>query len=167
MRQIRLTQDKYALVDDKDFEYISQWKWHFDGRYARRAIFRKTGNEYIYMHRFINGTPEGMETDHVNRDSLDNRRENLRSCNRQQNMSNRNKMPNNTSGLTGVCFDKTTTNKLKKWLSRIKVNGKSINLGRHETKEEAGRIYDDNAIKYFGEFASLNFEKGGQCGYSA
>jgi hypothetical protein len=57
-----------------------------------------------------------------------------------------------TSKYKGVCFDKQTS----KWVSHIRVNGKTIKLGRYLIEEEAAQAYNEAAIKYFGEFARLN-----------
>lgn len=96
---IRLTQDKWAEVDTKDVGRLSEFKW-----YAKRTTSkkRKYGTYYaarskkvngvsvtIYMHREIVDCPQGMEVDHKNRDSLCNRRENIRICSRQENNRNR------------------------------------------------------------------------------
>lgn len=90
--------------------------------------------------------------DHINQNSLDNRRDNLRSITQHQNTMRKGHSKNNTSGYRGVVFDKRTN----KWMSKIKYNYKDIYLGRYNTKEEAACIYNTNAIKYFGEFAVLN-----------
>lgn len=82
-----MTKGKKALVDDGDFEYLSQWKWHIHSTgYAIRSV--DGGHRKILMHRFIMDTPEGLETDHMNHDRLDNRRSNLKVCTKQENLSN-------------------------------------------------------------------------------
>ena len=70
MREIELTRDKIALVDDEDFEWLNQWKWYAAGNYVRR-------NPGISMHRLIMGTLPKMEIHHKNGNGLDNRRANL------------------------------------------------------------------------------------------
>ena len=79
------------------------------------------------MHRLINKTTEGFDTDHINRNKLDNRRSNLRTVTRSQNQFNRSNPLNNTSGVKGVHCDKNW----KKWKVGIRVNGRSIYLGRY------------------------------------
>ena len=82
-KRIPLTQGRFAIVDDTDFEWLNQWKWH--ARKCRGKVYaarrrRKeegTGSEIMLMHREILGTPPGMDSDHINRDTLDNRRSNL------------------------------------------------------------------------------------------
>jgi surfactin synthase thioesterase subunit len=58
MKQIHLTQGKFALVDDEDFDWLNQWKWHYDKGYADRTVDGK----HIYMHRAIMNTPDNMKT---------------------------------------------------------------------------------------------------------
>src|SRR3990167_10859282 len=80
MKRIKLTQGKFAIVDNEDFEWLNQWKWHYnnsDGYAYRTKVFRringKQPKEHISIHRLINKTPKGMETDHINHNRLDNR----------------------------------------------------------------------------------------------
>lgn len=158
MKEIELTQGKVAIVDDEDFEYISQWKWcYHSAGYAVRAEGKRGKQVHIYMHREILKPPSGMFTDHVNGDRLDNRKINLRSCNDSQNASNKGLQKNNTSGYKGASW----CNKYKKWLSSItftknrRVSKKF--LGYFKSAEAAARAYDKAAREKFGEFARLNF----------
>ena len=129
MKKIKLSNNQFALVDDRDFEYLNQWKWSFDGRYATRSKhIRLDKNEYkskkIYLHRLLVDKSYGV-IDHINLDSLDNRRSNLRVTTVSANIRNGKLRKNNKSGITGVYFDKNK----KKWLSQIMVNRKHIHLG--------------------------------------
>ena len=132
--KIKLSQGKYATVDKDDHEWLSQWKWHVskDG-YARRNICKNKKWNTIWMHRLINDTPEGLDTDHINRNKLDNRRKNLISATRSQNKLNGNAHKDNKTGIKGVSWNKIA----KKWVARICVNYKDINIGFYETFEEA------------------------------
>ncbi len=89
MKKIKLSQNKYALVDDADFEFLNRWKWYAVKRpnnfYAVRNRSRTLGRGQIYMHRVILRV---RMVDHVNGDGLDNRRKNLRGCNHSQNACN-------------------------------------------------------------------------------
>ena len=124
MKKIKLTQDKYALVDDDDFEWLNQWKWCFDGEYvSRRKHILGSGSSgtqktrKIYMHRLINKTPIGYETDHIDRNKLNNQRNNLRTVNHSSNRMNISLQKNNTSGYKGVsCY---IDGRKKKWLASI------------------------------------------------
>lgn len=150
MKSIPLTQGKIALVDDGDFEWLNQWKWCCSGDgYAKRL---DVGRKTILMHRIIAETPAGMDTDHINGDTLDNRRENLRVCSHHQNTQNRGINRNNVSGKKGVYWRKD----MEKWRVVIKVNYQPIHVGYFDDLEEASRAYDEAAKKYRGEFARLN-----------
>lgn len=153
MKKIPLTQGKYAIVDDIDFEYLNQWKWTFHNlEYAYRKD-SKDNRKNILMHRAILKTPTGKLTDHVNGNGLDNRRGNLRVCTSSQNQKNQRKNKANTSGFKGVSWDKER----KKWAAYINANGRLYHLGRFSIKRVAAEAYDKAAKKLHGEFARLNF----------
>lgn len=101
---------------------------------------------------------EGKEVDHINRNRLDNRRENLRLVTRQENCWNKSKQKNNKSGYIGVCFDKKASSK-NPWKAYAKHDGKNYNLGFYSTKEEAARVRDKFIIEKRGKqaFYALNF----------
>ena len=135
MKKIKLTQNKYALVDDENFEWLDQWKWHYNNGYAmrRKHIKGRKSGIYILMHNLINGTPKGLDTDHVDRDRLNNQRSNLRTVTHQQNAFNAKLNLRNTSGYKGVSLDKV----LNKWKVYIILNDKYIHLGRFLNLEDA------------------------------
>jgi len=156
MKEIPLTQSKIAIVDDDMFEELSKHKWYFEGRYAARISSLHLGKQkLIRMHRTICSTPDGMETDHINGDKLDNRRENLRICTRAENSRNKRKRAHNTSGYKGVYWYKQD----KKWEAQIEIEGKNIHLGYFEDLLNAARAYDAAAIKLHGSFARTNFQE--------
>ena len=109
MKEILLTQGKIAFVDDRDFEYLSQFSWYanFNGYnwYATRKENRKT----IYMHRVImklhNPGFKG-HIDHVDMNGFNNQYSNIRIATRSQNGANRRLQINNTSGYMGVSWNK-------------------------------------------------------------
>ena len=75
MKTIKLTQNRYALVDDEDYDKLNSLKWYYNGGYARRA----TKTSWWFMQWSILGKPQkGFVIDHINGVSLDNRKENLR-----------------------------------------------------------------------------------------
>lgn len=152
MKLIPLTRGKFASVDDKYFDWLNQWKWSFDGGYARRAIQVSGKHIKIYMHRLLMGFPSET-VDHINRNKIDNREDNLRVCGQQKNCSNSPKKKNNSSGYMGVSFDKS----MRGWEAYIHPNRKKIHLGYFSDKESAAKARDVAAIKYFGEYANLNF----------
>jgi hypothetical protein len=173
MKRIKLTQDKWALVDDEDYDRLNEHKWYAkrehksrsskDKFYVRRNSPTDSNGKRkpILMHREITNAPKGMSVDHINGNPLDNRKDNLRVCTYSQNQMNRGKIKNNTSGYKGVFYMKRTKDMinehLKPWKAQIRFNGKVIYLGIYKTKEPAARIYDKKALELFGEFAQLNF----------
>ena len=95
-------------------------------------------------------TPKGMYTDHIDGNSLNNSKSNLRICTNRENAYNRGKQSNNTSGYKGVY--KTG----KTWVARIVVNSKILVLARSTNKLKLAKIYNEAALKYHGEFAYQN-----------
>ena len=150
-KTIELTQGKVALVDDEDYERINAYKWYYCKGYAVRK-FGSPPRKFVYMHRVILDTPDGLETDHVNGDGVDNRKANLRACTRSENQRNLGRTISNTSGFKGVTKSKGST----KWIASIKHFGQQIYLGRFTTPEAAARAYDEAALKLHGEFARTN-----------
>lgn len=159
MKKIPLTKGQTAIVCDCHFHLVEGYKWHaqFDWKkcqfYAVRNATKKERESgsatIILMHRVINNTPDGMETDHIQGDTLDNRCDKLRSATHSQNMMNRKKQSNNTSGFRGVYYNK----QMGKWRARIKNNGTLKDLGTYDSAEQAGKVYADAARELHGEFA--------------
>ncbi|HEV7352551.1 MAG TPA: HNH endonuclease [Brevundimonas sp.] len=154
-RLIPLTQGQCAIVDDDDFAWLSQWKWHAQkngrgGFYAKR---RGENRQVISMHREIIQTPKGLVTDHVDGNGLNNQRSNLRLATQLQNMMNRRGKRGGTSRFKGVWVDPSPRN-LKAWRAAIRVDGKLCYLGRFTTEEEAGAAYAHAAAEHFGHFAN-------------
>lgn len=159
MREIYLSQGKVALVDDQDFEWLSQWKWSVLitswTDYAVRSEY--VGNyrqKTIRMHRFILGAKKGQEIDHHDRNGLNNQRNNLRFCSGSQNMGNVGSKPH-TSKFKGVC----RPTGYKKWWAQIKRNGKNTLIGVFDREEDAALAYDKAAIETFGNYARINFSR--------
>lgn len=156
VKKILLTQGKFALVDDKDFKRLNQWKWyaykHRHTFYAQRYV-DGGGGKTVAMHRFILGLKpnDGKITDHINNNGLDNRRHNLRACDSQQNNFNQ-KARGGSSRFKGVHLHKKT----KKWVAVIGYNNKKIHIGLFSCEIEAAIAYNNVAKKLYGEFAYLN-----------
>lgn len=156
MKQIPLTQGKFALVDDEDFDRLSQHKWRPNRQgYAITDVRRGVGWGTRSMHRIVLSPPSGWDVDHINGDRLDNRKENLRACSRAENSRNSVKHRDNTSGYKGVSWHEQKG----KWRARIRRNGKEKHLGLFETADAAARAYDQSAKVCFGVFAKLNFKE--------
>jgi hypothetical protein len=150
IRYIPLTRSKYAIVNASDYEWLMQWNW-FAHRLRKTEIYyavRMEGRRLIYMHRRILGD-DYPETDHENRNTLDNRRENLRRCERKDNQANRIKNKRNTSGYKGVSWSKSN----QKWQAQTSAGGKHIHLGFRDKPEDAYKLYCDFVFSIKGEFA--------------
>ena len=151
-RWIPLTQGKFALVDERDFEMLSKFMWHLDGK---SYVATKINRQQIKMHSMIIGRSSHKHPiDHRNRNPLDNRRKNLRVVTGGQNRVNSKINDNNTSGFKGVhrCAGG--------WVARIGYNDQRLYLGYFQDPELAARAYDDAARKLFGDAAKLNFGVG-------
>lgn len=158
MKYIDLTQGYRTIVDDDMYKYLNQWKWCYARGYAMRRVYikgsgRKENKGYgIYLHNLVLIPSEGKIIDHISRDSLDNRRCNLRECTKKENSRNASLDKNNTSGYKGVSWRKDSN----KWRARIRVDNKLIMLGNFKDKKDAAKAYNEAAKKYFGEYAYLN-----------
>jgi len=163
--KIELTQNKYCVVDPIDYD-LSNVKWCAikQGKtlVRYRAVRKGVVDSYyktIIMHRVIMervlGRPllHNEQIDHVNHDTLDNRRSNLRLVSNAQNQMNRRKGPNCSSRYKGVTWDISKG----MWMAQIMHNQKHSFLGRYSTEEEAAEAYDQKAKQLFGDFAHLNF----------
>lgn len=154
MKTIPLTQGQVALVDDADYTAVSQFKWCFHKGYACRNI-RKPGGKWAtqYLHQFL--MPGVSEIDHRDGNRLNDQRENIRPATHQQNLQGfQRKKSGTTSRFRGVCWEK----RRRKWMAYITVDWKHKFLGYFDFEEDAARARDVASIKYFGEFASLNFK---------
>lgn len=155
MREIKLTQGQVALVDNADFEKLSKYKWfahkkqnkHGATYYAERKPKDRTNYS---MHKHIMGEPPaGHQIDHIDGNSLNNQRENLRFVTPAQNQMNR--------APSGEKKYKGTYKADNKFAARISVNKKRIHLGRFKTEREAACAYDTAAKQHFKQFSKTNF----------
>jgi len=147
MKKIKLTQEKFAIVDDVDFEYLNQWKWRTDNTgYAKRKEWLPVEKKYrdLYMHRLINKTSFGFDTDHINRNKLDNRKSNLRSVTKSRNQMNKGIQNNNTSGFKGIFFEKGKN----KWRIRLSIDKNRISFGSYKDFQLAILAYKEIERKY-------------------
>lgn len=159
MKTIALTREKFALVDDDDFEWLNGWKWMaLKGKhtyYAVRADYSKGRRNAIlvYMHCLILGIVKtGIRGDHIDRNGLNNQRNNLRKATSSQNNCNRPAIPLSSSKYKGVSWHKATG----KWMAAICINEEQKHLGLYNSEIEAAIVYNKEAIKLHGEFALLN-----------
>ncbi len=123
-----------AIVSDED-SYLADYNWFLKHGYATR--FDKEKRKHVKMHHYIMPLRYSLQVDHINRNRLDNRRENLRLVTPRANANNASLRKDNSSGFRGVVWHEA----MKKWCAQISLNGKTIPLGYANTPEEAYAIY--------------------------
>jgi hypothetical protein len=160
MRKIKLSSlanhGLYALVDDEDFDEVSKYTWNPNPKgYAIRTTRDGGQKKTIYLHRMIAdlmGIGSAQQIDHIDGDKLDNRRCNLRQATNQSNQANVGIQANNSTGFKGVTM-RTKGNGRPRYIARIGVGYKRIQLGSFNTPEDAHAAYLEAAVRFFGEFA--------------
>jgi len=138
MKKIPLSRGMEAIVDDADYAWLSQFNWSVvkKGRFYYAVMWN--GVRKISMHRMILGLGfnDGLDGDHKNHRTLDNRRTNLRAVTRQENTFN--------SNHNGYTYEKRSG----RFRTRIMVDGKSLHIGRYQTPEEARAAYLEAKAEY-------------------
>lgn len=157
MRLIKLTQGRFAKVDDEDYDYLNQWKWCASKRghacYAVRAERVERGKyKAVGMHRKIMGIGIKEGIDHIDGDGLNNQRSNLRFCTRSENNRNTRSREGSLSRFKGVSWHKGN----KMWAAYIRSNKILKCLGYFHVESDAAIAYNNAAQKIHGEFARLN-----------
>lgn len=148
-KEIRLTRGLVTIVDDEDYAWARHHLWSVSGTPEKgQYAVSRIGGQMVRLHRKIMDAAGDKVVDHINGDTLDNRRENLRVCSHAQNT--RNQRPRNGS-FKGVSYDRGA------WRADIMADGKSYRLGRFKTAIAAAVTYDQAAKRLHGEFAALNF----------
>lgn len=158
MKTIPLSQGKFAILDDEHYDYLNQWKWHthnsrgklYAARWGYWSINDTERKTRVMMHREIAGIT-GLQVDHINGDSLDNRSENLRPATMSQNQMNQKIHQASRSGFKGV--RETSADRFQ---ARITINGKYLCIGTFPTKTDAALAYNKAATELFGDRACLN-----------
>jgi len=154
VKLIPLTKGYNALIDDEDYEKVSQFKWCVNGvspsHYGIRVCKGQRG-KLIHLHRFLMNAPDGFDVDHIDGDTMNNQKSNLRICTRSQNSIN-SKKKKGLSKFKGVHWLKDN----KKWRAKIMKDGKSFYLGCFTNEAEAAAAYNNKAKEIFGNFARLN-----------
>ena len=146
-----MTQGKVAIVDDEDFERLNSFKWHYAGGYARRGFAVKGKWFFHYMHRYALNVDNIV--DHINHDTLDNRKCNLRTVTGSQNHYNMKKWKLDASSkFKGVSWKKSK----RRWTAYISVDKKQIGLGLFKEETDAAKAYNEAAARHYGDFALLN-----------
>lgn len=151
---IPLTRGYNAIIDAIDAD-LGDYYWSATGSGSRFYAQGSMNGKRPYMHRVImermlgRELQDGEQVDHIDNDPLNNQRSNLRIATHRQNVKNRKRHRNNKSGFKGVYYNK----RAKRYHAQIRVGGKHIYLGLHDTPEEAHEAYCEAADKYHGEFA--------------
>jgi len=173
MKVIPLTKGMFSLVDDEDFESLSMHKWQIhtgnSGPYASRRESCKKNKKrpHIFMSSAVIGKSSCLVIDHINGNTLDNRRTNLRFCTHSQNL--RNSKPSIDTGKKSYSRYKGVK-KLKRknrfsWIATIYWEGDTVYLGSFKTEEEAARRRDIETRKLHGEYSWCNFPVMGDSNY--
>lgn len=152
-REITLSNGMVSLVDDEDYAFVSAHKWYSNGRAPHRYARTQIDGVQVALHRALMNAPEDMQVDHINRNTLDNRRANLRLCTARQNLLNR----GYTKTAKGASQYKGVNLSDGRFRAYIVVHGKWITLGGFSDEIKAAVAYDNAAREHFGEFAKLNF----------
>ena len=147
----KLGKNKFFLIDNEDFAWISKIRWHLSpAGYPRTTTYdsetKKT--KPIILHKIIMGDSSGYYVDHINRNKLDNRKKNLRWCTPSQNRINSKIRKDSYSKEKGVYFSKDRN----KWCAYIQVDGKNKGLGNFYNKEDAIRVREKASKKHFRDF---------------
>lgn len=136
--------DKEVTIDDADYELVSSYRWRLSNTGYAVVGMRNNGiYKVLQMHRLINATPDNMQTDHINHNTLDNRKSNLRTVTASQNQLNRVLQSNNRSGYTGVRWNK----KDRRWIAFISKEGKRTHLGSFTSLNKAIMIREKARLK--------------------
>lgn len=173
MKEIKTNKGELIKVDEKHFDVLNEHTWHVDAngyavttKYIRsRKESKETGlprKKFIKMHRLVYELEHDVtlttkeHIDHINRDRIDNRIENIRVDLQGNgdgiNQINQGLRSDNTSGYKGVFLRKRTG----RWESSVSYKGKKKWLGSFDSKEEAAVAYNEKVIELHGEDVYLN-----------
>lgn len=143
--------NKYILVSPEDYEVVKQYTWTIEKSGKRFYACTKINGKKVRLHRMLLNPRKGYDVDHINKNGLDNRRENLRCATKQQNAMNKDRA-NLRKRYKGVSFNKSKG----MWEARISINKKRVYLGQFKLAREAAAAYNKAAKKYYKKFAVLN-----------
>lgn len=150
MKTIKLTNGAEVMVDDDDFDRLADFKWIHAGRgYAIRSKMTNRVVTREYMHRVIAGASKGQTVDHVNGNTADNRKQNLRICSHGENLQNRKVGKKHLKGIwkmpCGI-----------RWRAMITAGKRRHYLGVFDSELDAAKAYNEAAVRLHGQFARLN-----------
>ena len=144
--------EHFVFIDGEDFDKVKFYTWGISKHDNILYAYTKIKGKFVHLHRLLLNFPR-TPIDHKNGCSLDNRRENLRTCTTSENSMNQKKQSRITSSIyKGVYFHKQR----QKYTARIKLNKKIRHIGYFENEHDAGEAYNKKAIELFGDFALLN-----------
>lgn len=155
---VPLTRGHEAFISPGKAELVAAYKWSAQRRdnglwYAIAYVVGSARGgkpgRYVYMHALVSG---GQRVDHRDRNGLNNTDANLRAATTVQNGGNTGKRSGTSSRYKGVTYVARTG----RWAAQLHHLGRKTHLGYHATEEEAARVYDDAAVRQFGEFARTN-----------
>lgn len=133
---VSLTKGQSAIIDVADVPLVEGRSWYAHAAGGGFYAAREESGRVVYMHRLVTDAPLGMVVDHLNHDTLDNRRINLCVCTQSENLSNRLPNARNKTGFRGVFKHG------RRWRSSIADNGKTRHLGPFDTPEAASEAYE-------------------------
>ncbi len=155
MVTIKLSKGYVCTIDDRDIDLVSGYRWCVNicgGSSPRPYALGTPGS--VRMNRLIMGLEKGDRrvVDHINGDTLDNRRSNLRICTTKQNSHNSRSFRNAASSYKGV----QKASNSDRWRATIWVDGSKLNLGTFDSEQQAALAYNTAAVKHHGRFARIN-----------
>lgn len=156
VKKIPLTQGKFALVDDEDFEWLNQFKWHVTKE--RNCFYARSTNyvtqtatnpiiKAVRMHRLILNLKKDEFADHIDGNGLNNQKNNLRKATIRQNAQNRKHGKKKTSKYPGVHWKLS----IRKWVAQLKIKGKYVHAGTYFNELDAFNAYKKAVHELTGE----------------
>lgn len=149
LRGIQLTRGFITVVDLRDLKKVAKHRWCASDDGTGRIYAKvKTSKKFLALHRFLMKPRKGKEVDHIDGNTLNNTRRNLRVCTKSQNLQNQKLGARNTSGFKGVDIWNG------KYRATIGTKGKKYFLGLYTDPHEAHEAYLEAALRLFGEYAN-------------
>lgn len=152
MKKILTKDGEICQVSDLDYDRVSKYNWNRWGRYISGWV----GNKTTSIHRFIMNAKRGEIVDHIDHNTLNNTRENLRICSQSENMRNKSTAKNATHGMNGIARVKYGRMNRYRYRVRITVEGETHELGMYDDLKDAQEARIQGEIKYFGEFRKVD-----------
>lgn len=152
LARVYLTLGQTSIIDLEDIDLVQEYNWSTGSIGKYFYALRNDKGHRIYLHRFILRAPANTVVDHINGDTLDNRKANIRITDKRGNACNSVSRPNTSSRFKGVSLAKRNN----KWEAYICINGKKKNLGVFKNELDAAMAYNKAALENFGEYARLN-----------